>query len=173
MQNSLVPDQAPRSGLTKWHACRSDFKLFDTLMVFLKEFFIKMILKKKSRRQKCMQNYPVSKDLHIVLRQTDHFQSFFFRPPDPKSEKKNPVNQLITKFWPYPITQTSPPYIQNMNHHWAHSHCVGFVVLWPLCRYMYSSAVEIPSSNCSTWSNFIKNKLEIAIYLSLDMFKIR
>ena len=25
---------------------------------------------------------------------TDHFQSFS-RPPDPKSEKKNPVNQLI------------------------------------------------------------------------------
>ena len=34
---------------------------------------------------------------------TGHFQSFFiyfFRPPDPKSEKKNPVNQLIKKFWP-------------------------------------------------------------------------
>ena len=29
-----------------------------------------------------------------------HFQSLFFRPPDPKSEK-NPVNQLIKKFWPY------------------------------------------------------------------------
>ena len=31
---------------------------------------------------------------------TGHFQSFFiyfFRPPDPKSEKKNPVNQLIKK----------------------------------------------------------------------------
>ena len=25
---------------------------------------------------------------------------FFFRPSDPKSEK-NPVNQLIKKFWPY------------------------------------------------------------------------
>ena len=34
---------------------------------------------------------------------TGHFQSFFiyfFRPPDPKSEKKNPVNQLIKKIWP-------------------------------------------------------------------------
>ena len=33
-----------------------------------------------------------------------HFQSFFiffFRPLDPKSEKKIPVNQLIKKFWPY------------------------------------------------------------------------
>ena len=36
---------------------------------------------------------------------TGHFQSFFicffFRPPDPKSEKQNPVNQLIKKIWPY------------------------------------------------------------------------
>ena len=35
---------------------------------------------------------------------TGHFQSFlfyFFRPPDPKSEKKIPVNQLIKKIWPY------------------------------------------------------------------------
>ena len=32
---------------------------------------------------------------------TGHFQRlFFFRPPYPKSEKKNPVNQLIKKFWP-------------------------------------------------------------------------
>ena len=28
------------------------------------------------------------------------FLFIFFRPPDPKSEKKNPVNQLIKKFWP-------------------------------------------------------------------------
>ena len=26
---------------------------------------------------------------------------FFFRPLDPKSEKKIPVNKLIKKFWPY------------------------------------------------------------------------
>ena len=25
---------------------------------------------------------------------------FIFLSPDPKSEKKNPVNQLIKKFWP-------------------------------------------------------------------------
>ena len=34
---------------------------------------------------------------------TGHFQSFFiyfFRPPDPRSEKKIPVNQLIKKIWP-------------------------------------------------------------------------
>ena len=29
---------------------------------------------------------------------------FFFRPHDPKSEKKIPVNQLIKKFWPYSFT---------------------------------------------------------------------
>ena len=33
----------------------------------------------------------------VILRA---FFSFFFRPHDPKSEK-NPVNQLIKKFWPY------------------------------------------------------------------------
>ena len=29
------------------------------------------------------------------------FLFIFFRPPDPKSEKKIPINQLIKKFWPY------------------------------------------------------------------------
>ena len=28
------------------------------------------------------------------------FSELFFRPPNPKSEKKNPVNQLIKKIWP-------------------------------------------------------------------------
>ena len=28
-----------------------------------------------------------------------HFQSFF-PSPDPKSERKNPVNQLMKRFWP-------------------------------------------------------------------------
>ena len=28
------------------------------------------------------------------------FRAFFFSPPTPKSEKKNPVNQLIKNFWP-------------------------------------------------------------------------
>ena len=28
------------------------------------------------------------------------FRAFFFVPPYPKSEKKNPVNQLIKKLWP-------------------------------------------------------------------------
>ena len=37
-----------------------------------------------------------------ALNSTGHFQSFFVPPPppDPKSDK-NPVNQLIKKFWPY------------------------------------------------------------------------
>ena len=53
----------PRSGPTKiwgWPG----FKLFDTLMVFLKEFFEK-VLNKISRRQKRMQNYPECKDLTL------------------------------------------------------------------------------------------------------------
>ena len=29
------------------------------------------------------------------------FIYLFFRPPDPKSEKKNPVNQLIIEIWIY------------------------------------------------------------------------
>ena len=31
---------------------------------------------------------------------TGRFQSFPPPPPNPKSEKKNPINQLIKKFWP-------------------------------------------------------------------------
>ena len=34
---------------------------------------------------------------------TGHFQSFFFFIPDPKSEKKIPVNQLIKNLWPKAI----------------------------------------------------------------------
>ena len=29
------------------------------------------------------------------------FFIYFLSSPDPKSEKKNPVNQLIKKIWPY------------------------------------------------------------------------
>ena len=35
---------------------------------------------------------------------TGHFQSFFFCTLNPKSEKKNPINQLIFKFWPNELT---------------------------------------------------------------------
>ena len=34
------------------------------------------------------------------------FLFIFFRPPDPKSKKKNSVNQLIKKFWPKSDTIT-------------------------------------------------------------------
>ena len=44
--NSLDPDQAQQMPYLIW------IKLFDTLMVFLKESFKKLILKKKNRRQK-------------------------------------------------------------------------------------------------------------------------
>ena len=51
----------PRSGPIKPWA-RSGSKLFDTLMVFLKEIFKKkLILKRISRRQKSMQNLPGGK----------------------------------------------------------------------------------------------------------------
>ena len=56
--NSLDPDQA-------WKKCRawSGSKLFDTLMVFLTDFFEKVNFKKIYRRQKSMQNYPACKVL--------------------------------------------------------------------------------------------------------------
>ena len=38
-----------------------------TLMVFLKDFFETVNLKKKSRRQKSMQNYPACKELIFIL----------------------------------------------------------------------------------------------------------
>ena len=46
--DNLYKQFGPRSGPTKCQA-RSESKLFDTLMVFLKEFFEKLILKKISR----------------------------------------------------------------------------------------------------------------------------
>ena len=49
--NSLYPDQ-DRQKCRAW----SESKLFDILMVFLKEFSEKMIVKKKISRQKRMKN---------------------------------------------------------------------------------------------------------------------
>ena len=54
----------PRSGPTKCHA-RSKSKLFDTLIVFLKDYFKKMILK-KSADDKNMKNYPVGNELNTL-----------------------------------------------------------------------------------------------------------
>ena len=52
----------PRSGLTKCRAC-SGPKLFDILIVFLKECFEKVDFEKINRQQKRMTNYPVGKEL--------------------------------------------------------------------------------------------------------------
>ena len=51
-----------RSGPTKCRAW-SVSKLFDTLMVFLKEFFKNVNVEKISRRQKIMKNFPACKEL--------------------------------------------------------------------------------------------------------------
>ena len=55
-----------RPGPTKCQAS-SGSKLFDPWILFLKEFFKKLILKKISRRQKGTKNYPVGKGLKNVL----------------------------------------------------------------------------------------------------------
>ena len=47
-----------------WHVIS---KLFDTLVVFLKEFFKKVDFDKISRRPKSMQNFPVDKELSVIL----------------------------------------------------------------------------------------------------------
>ena len=62
--NSLDPDQA-RQNVEPDLDPKS--KLFDTLMVFLKDFFKKKLILKKRihRRQKSMQNYPACKELWI------------------------------------------------------------------------------------------------------------
>ena len=48
--------------ICKQFGSRSGSKLFDTQMVFLKEFFENVDFKKISRRRK-MENYPVGKEL--------------------------------------------------------------------------------------------------------------
>ena len=70
------------------------------LVLLFLEILKKNILKilKKKKKKKNSENDKLN----------GHFQSFFiyffFRPPDPISEKKNPVNQLIKKNWhKYPI----------------------------------------------------------------------
>ena len=54
-ENSLDPDKAQRRAL-------SGSKLFDALLVFLREFLKKLILK-RSADDKNVQNYPVGKVL--------------------------------------------------------------------------------------------------------------
>ena len=36
------------------------------------------------------------------------FLFIFFRPPDPRSEKKIPINQLLKTIWPYQDTMFFP-----------------------------------------------------------------
>ena len=68
---------------------------------------IKIIIKKRKRIKLKMKKKKKGSENDQL---TGHFQSFFIYifsssppppAPDPKSEKKNPVNQLIKKFWPY------------------------------------------------------------------------
>ena len=64
------------------------------------QIFRKMIkyLKIQNRLLVCLICLDIKKKTLKMTQSTGHFQSFlfiFFRPPDPKSGKKNPVNQLI------------------------------------------------------------------------------
>ena len=64
----------PRSGpLKRWYW--SESKLFDTQMVFLKEFFEKLILKKISRRQKGMNNFPGGQRVKNFMGTNCHIKS--------------------------------------------------------------------------------------------------
>ena len=60
--NSLYPDQARQNV-----GPDLDPNCFDTLMVFLKEFFEKVDFEKISRRQRSRQNYPGGKELRSVI----------------------------------------------------------------------------------------------------------
>ena len=55
----------PRSGPAK-HPARSGPKPINLPMVLLKEFLEKVVLEKKCRRQKSMQNYPACKELNNI-----------------------------------------------------------------------------------------------------------
>ena len=43
------------------------------------------------------------------------FLFYFFRPPDPRLEKKIPVNQLIKKFWLVSLEWLSQSYYQRLH----------------------------------------------------------
>ena len=68
------------------------------MLVYLTSFTVLFWrLKKKIKKKKKKKSFENDQS-------TGHFQSFFiyffFRPPDPRSEKFFPVNQLIKKIWP-------------------------------------------------------------------------
>ena len=52
---------------------------------------------RKKRKKKALKKKALKMTSQLVI-----FRAFylFFRPPDPRSEKKNPVYQLIKKIWP-------------------------------------------------------------------------
>ena len=64
--DSLCKQFAPRPGSTK-HLAWSGSKLFDTLMVFLKELLEKIDFEKNQQTTKIMKNYPGGKELINVL----------------------------------------------------------------------------------------------------------
>ena len=56
----------PRSGPTKCRA-RSEFKLFDTLMVFLKEFFGKIDFEKNEQTSKMHAKLPSKQSFRVLV----------------------------------------------------------------------------------------------------------
>ena len=85
---------------------QENYEIFKDLMQtagLLYLFWRYLKKKKKSSEMKKKNKKKISED----DQSTGHFQSFFsfyffyFRPPNPKSETKNPINQLIKKIWPY------------------------------------------------------------------------
>ena len=76
--DDLCKQFGPRSGPTKRRA-RSVSKLFDNLIVFLKEFFEKVDFEKKSADDKILQNYPVGKGVMIGLMVKAPINQFLYR----------------------------------------------------------------------------------------------
>ena len=64
--DNLCKQFAPRSGPTN-HQARSGSKLFDTLMVFLKEFSEKVKFEKNLQTTKSMQHYPAGNEFNHML----------------------------------------------------------------------------------------------------------
>ena len=72
-----------------------------TLLVLL--FFSGDLKTKKNKtKKKALKKKALKMTSQLVIFRA--FLFIFFRPPDPRSGKKNPVNQLIKKFWPYQQT---------------------------------------------------------------------
>ena len=86
-------------------------------MKYLKDYLTSFtvfleILKKKKKKKKALKKKKKKKSSENV-QSTGHFQSFlfiFFRPLDPRSGKKFPVNQLIKKIWPKQYLSSCLPF---------------------------------------------------------------